>query len=76
MRTRENSANYFRKENFINLLNLDTQLSWAFNLSDAEFESLYRRKKPRYSDPIIFTCKIGRRALIAAREAISLGFLK
>ncbi|XP_058839302.1 rhodanese domain-containing protein CG4456-like [Topomyia yanbarensis] len=43
-------------------------------LTPEAFHAKYGRKKPEANDPIIFTCRIGIRAGVAANEADQLGF--
>ncbi|XP_058457050.1 uncharacterized protein LOC131434400 [Malaya genurostris] len=49
-------------------------VSEELNLSSAAFQAKYGRKKPEANDPVIFTCRSGVRAGIAANEADRLGF--
>jgi rhodanese-related sulfurtransferase len=55
---------------------LAAQLEWALNLIPAKFEALYGRRKPQLADPIIFTCRSGRRAQAAAERTILMGYTK
>ncbi|XP_058833087.1 rhodanese domain-containing protein CG4456-like [Topomyia yanbarensis] len=49
-------------------------VSDELQLSPAAFHAKYGRNKPEANDPIIFTCRTGVRAGIAANEADRLGF--
>lgn len=51
-------------------------LTWGLNLIRPKFSAIYNREKPQLSDSIIFTCKSGARALVAAQNAMSMGYTK
>lgn len=46
------------------------------DVSPEEFMKLYGREKPHCDQVIIFSCKTGRRAGIAADTAVNLGYTK
>lgn len=46
----------------------------AEDVRPQRFQSKYGRQKPTFEDEIIFTCKMGRRALKAAEIANAMGF--
>lgn len=50
--------------------------SFSDELSDREFEILYRIKKPKLEDYLLFTCRTGRRSAQAAAQVIELGYKK
>lgn len=58
------------------MVSIAAALEWAHNLITPKFESYFERTKPQLADPIIFTCRSGRRALTAAQRAISAGYRK
>lgn len=45
-------------------------------ISGEEFKRLYGRDRPQYDQEIIFSCKTGRRAGLAADEAVKFGYTK
>lgn len=50
--------------------------SFSDILSDREFELIYRIKKPKLNDLLIFSCRSGNRAEKASREVKELGYQK
>ena len=50
--------------------------SLSDELSDKEFEIIYRIKKPKLSDNLIFSCRTGNRSAQAIKQVIELGYEK
>ena len=50
--------------------------SFSDELSDREFEILYRVKKPKLDDYLIFSCRTGNRSNQAIQQILPLGYSK
>lgn len=48
----------------------------ALQKDEANFEKAYSKKKPAHSDRIIFSCRSGKRSMMAAQTAQKLGYEK
>lgn len=50
--------------------------SFSDELSDREFEILYRIKKPKLDDKLIFSCRTGNRSNQAIQQILPFGYKK
>uniref|UniRef100_A0A1B6CXZ7 Rhodanese domain-containing protein n=1 Tax=Clastoptera arizonana TaxID=38151 RepID=A0A1B6CXZ7_9HEMI len=50
------------------------ELEFALKLDPVEFEDRYNFPKPDYDQEIVFSCRSGRRSLVALENALSVGY--
>jgi len=58
----------------INIPLSNVRRSFSDELSDREFEILYRVKKPKLDDNLIFSCRTGNRSNQAIQQILPLGY--
>lgn len=69
--------NLIKKFKIKNLLQVGhVRRSFSDELLDQEFEIIYRIKKPKLSDNIIFSCRTGNRSAQAIKQVQELGYEK